>query len=61
MNAQQWKELWDKFDQLADEIDDKFQEEMYKKHGAGHYYLSPEQNWEAQKEIIQTLVEKMLK
>ena len=61
MTKVEWENFWIKFDAQADDIEDKFQKEMVKKHGEGHYYIDPDEHWARQQKIIRKLVEALLK
>ena len=61
MTKKEWEKFWNDFDIQTDKIDDKFQKEMIKKHGNGHYYINPDEHWVRQQKIIRKLVEAKLK
>jgi len=56
-----WDQLWQDFEDACDDFEVAYQEEAQKKHGEGHYYISPEDQWEYDKRIICDLVEAKLK
>ena len=56
-----WDQLWQDFEDACDEFEIAYQEEAQKKHGEGHYYISPEDLWEYQKKILRDLIEAKLK
>jgi hypothetical protein len=53
-----WEKFWGEFDELADQLESEFQDDMVAKHGKGYYYLSDEERWNRQKKIIQSLITK---
>ena len=56
-----WERLWSKFDELDYKLEEKFQNEMASKFGQGdYYYLSEEERWKRQQQLIQKLVTKEL-
>jgi len=61
MDDKDWIDIWEQFDWGADDIYEEFQKEMVAKHGNGHYYMSDEDNWNRQKDLIRKLVEAKLK
>ena len=52
-----WKEIWEEFDErYLEEVDEAFQQAMQAKYGhddSAHVYMSPEEDWEYQKKLIQ--------
>ena len=61
MTDEEWKELWEEFNDGLDALEEEFQKRMSVKHGEGYYHQDPEQSWEAQQKLIQRLVEAKLK
>ena len=57
MTEDAWAQLWKEFEEKCDKLEHKYQLEMRKKHGEGHYHMSHEEHWEMQKKLIQKLVE----
>lgn len=56
-----WQEIWDQFDDCVDEMQEQRQTDLATTHGGGHYYLSPDDDWELQKLAIRQLVNAKLK
>lgn len=61
LTEDEWKELWEKFNDGQDGLEEEFQERMTVKHGEGYYLINPEESWKSQQELIQRLVEAKLK
>jgi hypothetical protein len=62
LTDEDWKDIWEQFDFDCDsEVEDKFQEEMEAKHGAGFYVINPDESWERQQKLIQKIVDAKLK
>jgi hypothetical protein len=59
-----WKEIWEEFDErYLEEVDEAFQQDMQAKYGhddSAHVYMSPGEDWEYQKKLIQKIVEEKL-
>ena len=56
MDDKDWHDIWEQFDLDCYDIDENFQKEMVAKHGNGYYYISPDENWKRQKDLIQKIV-----
>jgi hypothetical protein len=57
-----WKKIWDEIeDKESDNVVWKFQDDMRKKHGAGHYYMDDETCWKYLQAFIQRVVNKRIK
>lgn len=56
-----WQDVWDQFDDCVDDMHAQHQTEQATKHGEGHYYLSPDDDWEYQKLAIRQLVNAKLR
>jgi len=61
MADEDWRDIWEQFDEHSFDIDEEFQKEMVAKHGEGYYYISPDEDWKRQKALIQNLIEAKLK
>lgn len=61
MTDEEWKELWEDFNDGLDALEEEFQERMIAKHGEGYYHQDPEEAWASQKQLIQRLVEARLR
>ena len=61
MTDDEWKELWEDFNDELDALEEEFQERMIAKHGEGYYHQDSEEAWASQKQLIQRLVEAKLK
>jgi len=59
-----WEEIWKEFDErYEEEVNEAFQEDMQATYGlnyADSVYMSPEEDWEYQKKLIQKIVEEKL-
>ena len=57
-----WKKIWDEItDKEFESVECKFQDDMRKRHGPGHYYLDNEEYWKRKKVLIQRVVNKRVK
>lgn len=61
MTEEEWKALWEEFNDELDALEEEFQERMIVKHGEGYYHQDLEESWASQKQLIQRLVEAKLK
>ena len=61
MGEKDWKDIWEQFDWVLEDINEGFQNEMVAKHGEGFYHIDGDEYWGRQKELIRKLVEAKLK
>ena len=61
LTKKEWAEVWEQLDIKCDQFSRRFQSKMSRLHGYGHYYRSPEEQWEDEKKILQRLVTAKLK
>lgn len=61
LTDEDWQDVWDQFDDGVDDMHAQRQTEQAAKHGEGHYYLSPDDDWECQKLAIRQLVNAKLR
>jgi hypothetical protein len=61
MTPEDWKNLWEEFDEKLDDLEEEFQSNMVSLHGEGYYHKNPDDYWDSQKKLIQRLVEAKLK
>jgi hypothetical protein len=61
VDDEDWRDIWEQFDEHYFDIGEEFQKEMVAKHGAGHYYMHGDEDWKRQKALIQKLIEAKLK
>ena len=57
-----WKKIWSEIDYKEyAAVEQKFQEEMKRRHGPGSYYMDDDQYWELKMLLIQQVVDKWIK
>lgn len=62
LTAKDWEKLWDEIeDKEYFAVESKFQDDMCKRHGPGHYYLDDEEYWKRKKLFIQRTVNRRIK
>ena len=61
MDDEDWRDMWEQFDEHSFDIREEFQKEMVAKYGKGYYYMDGDEDWKRQKALIQKLIEAKLK